>query len=311
MSDEREFIRSLDKDYKLRFNNYGKITSKTYKLMCEEGKCYILKKTSLYTDEKYKFLSSQGIDNVIYPIQNEGGKYVTNKNNQLYYLMDYIPPTNNINEIKAKQMNNQLTNLHFNTYYKKQLSPKDSRRKMEDIYEYLQYKFNVLEVFVRTLEARPFDEYSITILKNYHNILDAKKIMGNLQKKLITDIKEKRSINYSFIHNNPKLNHLISYSGKQYLISLEHSKVGIPSLDIVKFYLETEDLNIDKKELIMDYFSHYEDDFYYDYFCFFVLLYYIKGIVIIDKDYVSSQSFLYASFSIKKFIETFDLSTEK
>ena len=43
----------------------------------------------------------------------------------------------------------------------------------------------------------------------------------------------------------------------------------------------------------------------------FVFLYYIKGIVIIDKDYVSSQSFLYATNSIKKFIETFDLEEKK
>lgn len=311
MSDEREIIKSAGGYYRLRFQNYNKITSKTYKLVCEEGKCYVMKKTSLYTNEKYNFLRSQGIDNVVYPIQNTMGKYVTKKDNQLYYLMEYFPTVETLDEIKASQMNNQLIDLHLNTYYKKQLSPKNSRKKMEDIYEYLQYKFNVIEVFIRTLEARPFDEYSITILKNYHYILDAKKAMGKLQKRLISDIKEKRSVNYSFVHNNPKLNHLINNEGHQYLISLENSKVGIPSLDIVKFYLETEDLNIDKKEIIMNYFSHYSDDFYFDYFCFFVLVYYIKGIVIIDKDYISSQSFLYASSAIKKFMSTFDLNEEK
>lgn len=308
MSD-RELFRNINETYKLKFNNYGKITSKTYKLLCEEGRCYILKQTSLYTNEKYKFLRNLGIDNVIFPIQNEYGEYVTEQNDKMFYLMDYYPSSSTIDEIKAMQMNNQLSKLHFNTYYKKQLSTKQSRKKMEDVYEYLQYKFNVLEVFIRSIEARPFDEYSITILKNYHYILDSKKIISKLQKKLITDIKEKRSVNYAFIHNNPKLNHLINYSGKQYLISFEHSKVGIPSLDIVKFYLETEDLNIDKKEIINNYFSNYSDDFYFDYFCFFVLLYYIKGIVIIDKDYVSSQSFLYASSSIKKFLDTFELNS--
>lgn len=304
---KRELLDKTLRYYDINLNDYQKITSKTYKVKCENGNCYIMKKTDLYTNEKYDFLYNQGIDNVIYPIQNKNGKYVSKRNEELFYLMNYFPENNVIPEIKANQMNNQLMNLHFNTYYKKQLSPKFSRKKMEDIYEYLEYKFGTLELLVRTIEARPFDEYSITILKNYHYILDAKLIMAKYQKKLISSIKEKKSVNYSFIHNNPKLNHLINYQGKQYLISLEHSKVGIPSLDIVKFYLETEDLNIDKKELIMNYFNHYDDEIYFDYFCFFVLLYYIKGIVIIDKDYISSQSFLYATNSIKKFIETFNI----
>ena len=34
-------------------------------------------------------------------------------------------------------------------------------------------------------------------------------------------------------------------------------------------------------------------------------------VVIIDKDYISSQSFLYASSAIKKFMSTFDLNEEK
>ncbi len=44
MSDEREIIKSASGYYRLRFQNYNKITSKTYKLVCEEGKCYVMKK---------------------------------------------------------------------------------------------------------------------------------------------------------------------------------------------------------------------------------------------------------------------------
>ena len=121
-------------------------------------------------------------------------------------------------------------------------------------------------------------------------------------------IKEKKSVYYAFIHNNPKLNHILYDSGRQYLISIENGKIGIASLDLAKFYIETEDLNIDIKDIIENYFSKYEDDFYKEYFYFLVLLYYLKSIVIMDKDYVSSQSFIYAGGAIKKFIYTFNLN---
>ena len=182
---------------------------------------------------------------------------------------------------------------------------------MDDTFDYLQYKFANLELFIRTIETRKFDEYSITFLKNYYTLLDAKKILARLQKKLIGDIRDKKSVYFSFIHNNPKLDHILSSGGHQFLISIEKSKIGVPSLDIAKFYLENEDLNIDMKTIITSYFAKFDDSFYFDYFCFVVLLYYVKGIVIIDKDYVSSQSFLYATTSIKKFISLFDLLKEE
>lgn len=302
-----ELIRKTNDSYNISFNKYSPLTSKSYILNCDNNKCYFTKKTELFVDEKYKFLYNQGIDNILYPVINKRGNFVTEVDNKLFYVTDFYQSNAVMNETKAFHMSNQLRSVHNNTYFKRQLSVKDSRKKMEDIFEYLQYKFSTLEAFVRSVESRPFDEYSIMILKNYQYILDGKKVMANLQRKIIADIKEKKSVNFSFIHNNPKLNHLLIANGKEYLISIEKSKIGISSLDMAKFYIETEDVKIDMKSLIITYFSQYEDDFYFDYFCFLVLLYYIKGIVIIDKDYVSSQSIIYASQSIKKFINMFDL----
>ena len=132
--------------------------------------------------------------------------------------------------------------------------------------------------------------------------------MAKINKKLIVDVKNNKSVYYSFIHNNPKKSHLLVSNGNSYLISLEKSKMGIPSLDIVKFYLENESLNIDIKELIIDYFSKYDDDFYINYFYFFVMLYYIKGIVIINNDYITSQSIVFATKKLSLFIERFSLN---
>lgn len=306
----RRILDESSKYYNLEFKTYNPLSSKAYKVKSDNGEEYFLKETELYMQEKFKFLYNQGINNILYPIKNRAGEYIT-KCSGTFYVTNFVSDFYTVNEIKAASLLGELNYLHTNTFYKRQLSPLKSREKMDSIFEYLQYKFALIEVFVRSVEARPFDEYSITILKNYQYILDAKKVMANLQRKVITAIKEKRSINYSFIHNNPKLDHLLSYNGSQYLISIEKAKIGVPSLDIAKFYVESEDLNFDIKAIIQSYFSKYEDPFYYDYFCFLVLFIYIKGLVIVDKDYVSSQNFIYTASSIKTFIATFSLIPER
>ncbi len=305
----RKVIKESQDFYDLNIESYKPISSKAYKGKCENGNEYFIKTTELYTQEKFKFLYNQGINNILYPIKNRMGDFITRSDDN-FYVTPFINDFYMVDEIKAVNLSNELNHLHTHTFFKRQLTPLSSRRKMDDIFEYLQYKFSLLEVFVRSIEVREFDEFSIPILKNYHYILDAKKIMAKLQRKIISAIKEKRSVNYSFIHNNPKLDHLLTANGSQYLISIEKAKIGVPSLDMAKFYIESEDLNIDVHAIVMNYFSKFDDEFYYDYFCFLVLLYYIKGIIIIDKDYVSSQNFIYASDVIKKFIETFNLSDE-
>lgn len=296
--------------YDVHLKSFAPISCNSYKCKSDDGKEYFLKTTELYTSEKFNFLYNQGIENVLYPLKNRIGEFIS-RSRKNFYVTPFIPDFYMLNEIKAVNLAGELNSLHTNTYFKRQLSPFNSRKKMDDTFDYLQYKFSTLELFIRTIETRKFDEYSITFLKNYHILLDAKKIMARLQKKIISDIKEKKSIYFAFIHNNPKLEHLLSSGGNQYLISIEKSKIGIPSLDMAKFYIENEDLDIDMKTIIQSYFSKFDDSFYFDYFCFIVLLYYVKGIVIIDKDYVSSQSFLYATTQIKKFLKLFDLLKEE
>lgn len=292
-------------DYAFKLDKYENLSPSTYKAYCELGNRYFIKKTNLYTEEKFLFLYNHGLENILYPIKNKTNQYVTCKGGTQFFVSDFINDFYVLDEVRIVGLNDQLEHLHFNTNFKRQLSVSKSRYKMEDIYEYLQYKFSVLELFIRSVESRPFDEYSILILKNYHIILEAKKYLGQYHRKLISSIKEYKSVNYAFIHNNPKIDHLLVSSGHQYLTSIENSKVGIPSLDMAKLYIENENVNVDLKSLIKVYFNKYEDDFYYDYFCFLVLLYYIKSIVIIDKDYVSAQSMLDVSKSIKKFLRLF------
>lgn len=306
----RSIINESNNLYGIRLKTFSPISNKTYKCKCESGNEYFLKTTELYTQDKLKFLYNQGIENILYPIKNKRGDFITRNKKNSFYLTTYIPDFYMVNEVKGTNLAHELANLHKNTSFSRQLTAYASRRKMDEIFAYLQYKFSALELFIRTVEARKFDEYSIIFLKNYHILLDCKKIMAKLQRKIIDDIKNKKTVNFSFIHNNPKLDHLLYSGGMRYLISIEKAKIGIPSLDFAKFYLENEHLNINMKSIITQYFDKLGDEFYFNYFCFLVLLYYVKGIIIIDKDYVSSQSYLYATHSISKFLRLFDLLEE-
>ena len=293
----------------LRFdvNKTYKISNKLLKVDCKGNKCYAIKKTDYLVNEKYKLLYNQGVNNILYPIRQDTNSYVIKENGDYFLYLDYLKKDSLSEEYLADRMLQELSKIHEATKYKKVLNTKKTKLKMEEIYEYLLYKFDLIESFVRSVENKQFNENSIIILKNYRYILDTKKIMARLQKKIIIDIKNNKSVYFSFIHNNPKNSHLIINNSSSYLISFEKSKLGIPALDIVKFYLFNESLNIDIKEMIINYFNNYEDEFYLNYFYFFVMLYYIKGIVVINNGYITSQSFAFASDKLKQFINRFGL----
>ena len=93
--------------------------------------------------------------------------------------------------------------------------------------------------------------------------------------------------------------------GVNYLVSIENGKIGISSLDLAKFYIECEELNLDFEEILAnDYFKD-KSSFYYDYFRFLVLYIYIKKIIINSEKYLVAQSFINISNSVKKYFSTF------
>lgn len=294
--------------YDLEFDSFYPISSKSFKVLSKSNKKYLVKKTNFNSKNKYNFLHNEGINNIVYPITNKRNEYTTGLSlEDEYYVLPFIDDTYAINEIKAKHLLEQLTILHKKTLFKKTLSVTKSKKKMEEVMNYLDYKFTLIESFIRTIEALPFDEFSIPILKNYQYILDAKKIMLQLNRKIVNSIKEEKNVYFCFIHNNPKLEHILSNNGEQYLISVDNGKIGIPSLDIAKFYLENEDINFDFSSSIKDYFEQYDDPFYFEYFEFLVLLLYIRGLIINDKDYITTQSFIYTTRGIKDFFKRFDI----
>jgi len=302
------YLRKIDQDlvkyYEINILDYLSLSKKSYKVTDQNGKNYFVKKTNLNVLEKYQFLNNQGLNNILYPIKNFEQKYVTRNPSIAFYVTNFYDDTTIISEPKAMHMLNELDEIHEKTSFKRQLNPQTSRPKFEEITNRLDFKFTMLENYVRSIEAKPLNMYSMNILGNYQFILDAKKELVRLQKRIISSIKARDSVDYSFVHNNPKLEHILNFSGEYYLISLDNGKLGVESLDLAKFYIENSDLNIDYKEIIINHYKG-NNPFYYDYFRYLVLLIYITRIELSTDMYINSEIFISTTSVIKKYFVNF------
>ena len=302
-------IRSIEPDivkyYEININDYEPITLKAYKIVSDNGKEYFLKETNAVALQKYQYLYNQGVNNVIYPILNRNESFVTRANDSNYYISDYVKQIKIRNDTRVSNLYNELLILHQQTQIRKSLDPSKSRGKFDELSSQLDYKFRLLEQLVRKIEAKNLDTFTLPILENYHYILDAKKELVKLQKRLISSIKAHEGVNYSFVHNNPDLDHLLNIKGVNYLSSLDNGKIGINSLDMAKFYVMNEQYDIDFKQLILDKYYDENQLFYYDYFRFLVLVIYIKRMPITIDDYINANSFVDISESIKRYFKNF------
>lgn len=301
----RQISNSLIEYYEIPLEYIKKITNKSYQYKDETSKEYFLKVSPFNSSEKFKFLDSLGVDNILYPYLNKDNEYITKQKGDSFYLMDYYKHVNLIDEVKAQNMIKELNKLHQSTIIKRQLSTRLARPKFEEITKELDYKFKILENYVRSVEFENLNVFSMPILGNYQYILDAKKELIMLQKRIINFVKAKEKVEYVYIHNRPSLDHILNVKGVNYLISIENGKIGINSLDLAKFYLENEDLEIDFEELIVKNIFNNDSNFNYDYFRFLILYILIKKIIISNEKYLTAQSFINVSESIRKYFSRF------
>ena len=89
------------------------------------------------------------------------------------------------------------------------------------------------------------------------------------------------------------------------MTSLDKAKIGISSLDLAKFYVLNEDVDIDFKTLILNKYYNDSNLFYYDYFRYLVLIIYIKGLIISKEDYVNAASFENIGQLLQKYFNNF------
>ena len=82
-------------------------------------------------------------------------------------------------------------------------------------------------------------------------------------------------------------------------------------MDLAKIYIENENLNIDFKNIIREYFKNENNLFGYDYFRFLVLFILIKRINLTESNYINSTLFVQTSESIKRYFANFSDNQEE
>lgn len=309
--DYAPFSEGLKNNYHKELIDLRQISKKAFLINTNDEYCF-MKNCDKELDKKYKFLYNVGVSNILFPYQNNSFNYVSLYNDQYFFISPYYKNNNDLlQEVKAQYLFDNLITLHNTTSFKRQLSVKNSRKKIDEITKQLNYKFSLIENFIRSIETKPLDHYSMPILSNYQYILNAKFELVKLEKSIIQSIKEEVSVDFVFVHNNPKLDHLLIDHGHCYLTSIDRSKIGLPALDIAKFYIENEDLNIDFVYLLKEYFKIHDEKIYYDYFRFLVLFIYIKQIDLNGFNNETVNTFVSLATSIKTFMIRFNDNTIK
>ena len=163
-SDQLKFTQNVKEKYNIDVLDIQKYTHRTIILNGSNG-AYLLKFTNSDVEQKYEFLSNIGISNILYPLLNNEKSYLS-KGDNTYFLTNFVNNSNTlIPEVKAQTLFNDLNYIHQKTSFKRQLSPMTSRPKFEEITKQLDYKFTLLEQFIRSVETRPLEAVSYTHLR--------------------------------------------------------------------------------------------------------------------------------------------------
>ena len=172
----RNLYFDIRENYNIDLLSYCPLTSKSVKIITKDNNKLIVKKSKEKVKSKYMFLKNEGLDNIIYPYFNKKKNLLTRLSNdefcdECYYVLPFYDDNNVLNETKVKSLLEELKTLHIKTSFKRNLSLKKSKNKMEEIISLLDFKFKSLEAYVRTIETQKYDEFTIPILKKYHYML--------------------------------------------------------------------------------------------------------------------------------------------
>ncbi len=271
----KDLTRLLEKYFEDNIKNVNDITNNV-SLFSIDNEKYIIKRVTPKCNEIYNFISTENVTCISYPLK----KFQTKDG--LYFLYNNEKEVEFTTLKKTQQLFECLNELHNLTSYEKKLNKKNFKY-LYRTYKKIDYKFQVLEMYIREAEVKQHKtDFEWVILSKYNIFLDTKIIMYNLQKKIHDYIDEKISVRYSLNHGNPNLTHI--YNKK--MISFDNAYLGLFVSDLAKLYVNCDHINIDWNSMMNQIFENESNDFCKLYFKFLVLYIYIINIDfdLIDKN---------------------------
>ena len=133
-----KFKQNIKDEYDIDIYDLNIIGKNSY-LLSDENNNYFLKETSFNTLEKLQFLYNQGVNNILYPFLNKEQLFVSKVENKNIYISKYLDNKIILEEYRVKNMYNELNFLHDQTSFKKQLNPRKSRGRFDELSNQLDY----------------------------------------------------------------------------------------------------------------------------------------------------------------------------
>jgi len=273
--------------------DYVKLNSGLYEIYDGDNK-YILKRVE--DNGVYEFFQTQNVNSVLYPL-NINGVTKIKINNKDYYIFNYLSEVKYPEKNKVYDLMNALQEIHTSTIIQKKMYPELDIPRFKKMYQFLKGKFEEIDNFLRLIESKEYySDIDFMILNRYYTILDIKYYLNKLQTKILDKMESGLEPKICLNHGNPDLNHLINKK----LISFNKAKMTIPVYDIALFYINTAEIRMNHRKIILDWLNQYEDQFYYLYFKFLVLYIYVYNLSI-----KSETSYIETSNKIDDFIQIF------
>lgn len=267
----------LDEELNLKIESIEEITLRSRLINSFEGK-YILKEMTPNEIDAYAYLAKTKYQHLRPLLKRE-------IDNKVYYLFNYIERDSKP-QSKPILMLREMSKLVKNTAVLEDCSAIDEFR-FKKMVMITNERFNAIELFIRQIELQEIkNDDSWIYLSKYHIVLDAKREIYNLLKKLPRDAK-KESLTYSFLQGSPMECHFKD----QYFLTFSKARRGYYVNDLYKAYVELEYLSFDIKHELDKVLS---SSFSKRYFKLMVLYTYIIGM---DSMKISKSPYAYIRYT--------------
>ena len=241
MHDINEILRK----YNIKPRSYKK-NKKTIEIQTQSERYYIKPKIK-NNQYIYDYLKSRNFNYIPKIINTETDNYEITE-----YLESYKIP----DEQKIIDLINIVSLLHNKTTHYKETTEDDYKEIYEDIKNNIEYLYSYYNDLISVIDTKVYMSPAQYLLaRNISKIFQALNFANTEIEKWYNIVKEKTKKRLVVLHNNLELDHLI-INEKNYLISWNKAKIGIPIFDLYKLY-KKHALDFDFTEILKKYEKNY------------------------------------------------------
>jgi len=222
------------------------IKNKKITIIETEDKKYAIKQKTKDNQYIYDYLKSRNFNYIPKILNNQDDYEIRN------YIESYEIPE----EQKMIDLIDLVSLLHNKTTHYKEVTEDNYKEIYEDIKNNIEYLYGYYTDMITIIESKVYmSPCEYLIARNISKIFE---ILNFIKKEIdnwYSIVKQNKKQRLVILHNNLELNHII-INEKNYLISWEKSKIGIPIFDIYKLY-KKHALDFEFNEIIKLYEKNY------------------------------------------------------